>query len=113
MPIIYFVGPPNQVRIFVYYSYMWVGSKLILGNLGGVVLLALFTCIIVQLGAIYRKHCSSRHYSLKALSLEILTLFLVFLLFIPTLFIICTGVRFFSISKFLHMKEEAHVRCLI
>jgi hypothetical protein len=91
---LYYVKPPNKVRICVCYSYIQAYTWKFRG-----VILPTFTRIVVHPDIIHMKNCSSQYYSMK-----ILTLLTIFLLFIPTLFIICTDVIFSLYYKFIPMK---------
>ena len=102
-----FHGLLNRLGIFVYYSYIHAS----LGNLSGVILLALCVGLIVHPKNICRIHCSSQYYSqnlllIKELSLKTPTLFMIVLLFKSALFIIRNGVSFLLFSKFLSMKVK-------
>ena len=55
------MGPLNKLGIFVYYPYIQVE----LGNLGGIMLRALCTTMIVHSRKLHRKHCSSLYYFLN------------------------------------------------
>ena len=56
---LYYGGAPNKARICVYYSYF----KLTLGNLDGVILLALLTGIIVHYNTIILVLFNKKYYS--------------------------------------------------
>ena len=92
----------NKVRIYIYYLYIHVE----LGNLGGVILLALCAIIIVHPGNVCRKRCSSQYYSLNilfmaSLTLKIPTLFTIFLIFILALSLfIMTSIASYIVSFF-------------
>ena len=95
--LIIFCGPLEQIKNFFYYPYIQAE----LGNLGGVILLALCTGIIFHPMNIHKKHCSfhPKITIIVALSLKIPTLFTIFLLFKPSLIIIRNSLSFFLVTK--------------
>ena len=91
---LYFMGPSNTIRIFIYYSYIqantWrFGWSYIPGNYSqeSLFIPTLCTWNVVHLNTFHMKHCSSQYYALKilliaTLSLQILTLFMHYSLFV-------------------------------
>ena len=78
-----FIMWPQQVGVFIYYSYIHVE----IGKLGGIMLSRLYAGIIVHPNNIHMKHCAFQYYSpnlllTSTLSLKIMSLFTIFLLFI-------------------------------
>ena len=65
---IYSMGPSNKLGTFIYYSYIHA----LLGNVGGIILLALCTRITIHPNNIHTKNCSSQYYYLKLLKLALL-----------------------------------------
>ena len=91
-------GPLNKVRVIIYYSYIQVE----LGNLGGVILLALCAIIIVHPNKIFKKECSSKYlYSKNTIRsntiIEITDI-------IHNILTFHIGIDFFPFSKFLPTK---------
>ena len=58
--LLIFVGSPNKVEDIHFTTHT---CKLTLGNVGGVILPTLFTRIVVHLGIIHIRQCSSPYYS--------------------------------------------------
>jgi hypothetical protein len=86
---LYYVGPLNKVRIFIYYSYIQVDTWKYGWS--------------YTLGIIHKIHCFIPTLFIPVVFIEIL--FIVALtLKILTLFILSTGINFFMFPKFLPIK---------